>query len=107
MAANVFSKEQKVIAASSFALIYQNVLSVTELIDERIDKYWDEYFDCMMDRNDDDLIDWPYIKYTISAVRLLISEKSFKGTSNDKDFLIRKYNQTTFQGKLMLMQAAY
>lgn len=107
LAANVFTKEQKVIAASSFALIYQNVLSETELIDERIDKYWDDYFDCMMDRNDDDLIDWPYIKNTINAVRLLISEKALKGTNNDKDFLIRKYNQTTFQGKLMLMHAAY
>jgi hypothetical protein len=47
----------------------------------------------MMDRNDDDLIDWPYIHYTINAVRLLISEKSIKGSINkEKDFLIRKYN---------------
>jgi hypothetical protein len=62
----------------------------------------------MMDRNHDDLIDWPYIHHTINAVRLLISEKSIKGSINkEKDFLIRKYNQTTFQGKLMLMLVAH
>lgn len=74
-------------------------------MDDRIDKCWQDYFASMMDRSHDDLIVWPYLYNTINALTFLINEMSFNQKNHKIAFLIEKYNQTTFQGKIMLMHA--
>jgi hypothetical protein len=110
LATKLFTKEQKIIATSSFHLIYekrfgQNEDYSNEALESWILKNWNEYFSCMMDRNDDDFIDWPYIYNTINAVKRLI--ELICDYSASINFFISKYNETTFQGKLLLMHAIY